>query len=98
MNKKIKYILWGAILLLPALFRMLFEVLGLIALGGYLLYYTPISFLGEPFFIPNSDLGFLPSWKGILITAIIYSGVYWTSLWLFKICKDKYKTSPKAAL
>jgi len=62
------------------------------ALMGYLLYYTPLSFIGDPFFPKNSDIGFTPAWEGIILTAIIYSIVYWALYfgWHYAL-RDFYK-------
>lgn len=45
---------------------------------GYLYYYKPLIFIGEPFFSYSSDIGMMgPTIYGMALTAIIYTAIYW---------------------
>ena len=60
-------------------------VLGLTGLAGYWGYHTPLWSVGEPFFKYSSDTGwFYPTLYGNLISAAIYSTIYWLGLWIIR--------------
>jgi hypothetical protein len=57
-------------------------VLGLIGLAGFWGYYSPLWFLGDPFFLYSSDTGwYYPTWAGAAITAVVYSAVFWIAVY-----------------
>lgn len=67
----------GCVTLLPFLLERLAWLMPNIALVWFLphqLYYLPLSGLGEPFFIADSDVGFWVQWPGRILTAVVYAG------------------------
>ena len=58
----------------------LFPQHGLLWLGAELFYYLPLSSLGEPFFTPNSDVGFVPAILGRVVTPIVYVLIWFLAL------------------
>ena len=76
--KKIIKIWIVLIIILPTILWLSMFVLGLIGLAGYWSYYFPLWGLEEPFFKYSTDTGwYYPTLYGNLITAVIYSIVYW---------------------
>ena len=69
--------------------------LGLIGVAGLVYYYSPLWFLGEPYFELITDIGLLfPTWLGAGVAVVAYSLVYWaiaipTNLMIKKIKKKK---------
>jgi hypothetical protein len=61
--------------ILPFLLELLTQLtpdIGLIWFFAHQLYYLPLSEIGEPFFIPDSEVGFWVQWPGRLLAMIVY--------------------------
>jgi len=83
-------ILLAIIILFPLPFHLLFLAdaygLGMIWLLVHQIYYLPLSWLGVPFFIPDSDMSFVVSPVGRLFVAVFYVLVF---IAIFKILKKR---------
>lgn len=87
MNKK-SILIWLIIIFLPTIFFVLKLLLGLPGQLAYVGYYFPLRELGEPFFIHVKNVDwYLPTLYGQLITAVIYSVLYWIIFLIIKIIK-----------
>src|SRR5690242_2696297 len=49
---------------------------GLLWLVSNQLYYQPYSWLGAPYFVYESDIGFWVQWPGRIVAAIAYTGLF----------------------
>ena len=75
MKYSLKYILLTILIIFPFIFLLLMEVadnIGMIWLFFHQIYYLPLSWMSEPFFRTDSDIGFFVLPLGRLITAIFY--------------------------
>jgi hypothetical protein len=75
------------VILLPSVFGILQyydNVNGLIWLFFHQLYYYPLLWVGEPFFIPDSDIVFRVSILGRLVTGGTYIVIYLGVLYLVR--------------
>ncbi len=52
-------------------------------------YYLPLSWLGEPFFKPNSDISFEVMKSGRAMTIIVYSVVWYVTVKVIENYKNK---------
>ena len=48
--------------------------IGLIWFFPHQLYYLPLSEIGEPFFVPDSEVGFWVQWPGRVLAVVVYGG------------------------
>jgi len=99
MKRKIKaLIIWFVFISIPYLCWFLIQIVewGLIPLFVEIIYFLPISWLGEPFFIYTSDIGsYIATSKGRIFGIIVYSIIYW-SLYIV-ISKIVFKNRNKSA-
>lgn len=85
--KKVIFI-WLMIIFLPAIFLVLRSFWGLLGQLAYAGYYFPLGELGEPFFMHVENMNwYLPTLYGQIITAVIYSAVFWTIFLIIKKAK-----------
>ena len=76
--------LWLALIAAPVLLWLSMFVLGLVGLAGLWGYYSPLWFLGDPFFLYSSDTGwYYPTWAGAAVTAVVYSVVFWIGVYVW---------------
>jgi len=48
--------------------------IGLIWFFFHQLYYLPLSEVGQPFFVPDSEVGFWVQWPGRVLAVVVYGG------------------------
>ena len=76
---------WLIIVIAPGVFWLSSYVFGMAGLAVFLAYYSPLFFLGEPFFTHSSDIGWFPSITGVVSTVVIYSVIYWVCYGMFQL-------------
>ena len=77
------------ILLWPAVFHLLINFdrdRGMLWLLLYQLYYLPLgSWMGQPFFVPDSELSYVVRVPGVILTVVVYTGAYLGALQLWRL-------------
>lgn len=86
-----------SVLLVPSLLVALYTIdlgFGLIFLFVHQLYYMPLaSWIGEPFFLSDSDVMFWVTWPGRFLTAILYTCLIVLAKLVFELVKNKRNLS-----
>jgi hypothetical protein len=84
MRRSVK--IWLVLVAAPIPLGLSVFALGLIGLAAFWGYYSPLWFLGEPFFLYSSDTGmYYPTWAGAAIAVVIYSIVYWMGVYAWSL-------------
>jgi hypothetical protein len=77
----------AAVVALPFILDALMRWVEMHALAWFLphqLYYLPLSWLGEPFFRPDSEVSFWVTLSGRVLAAVVYSGLLIGIRWLWR--------------
>jgi hypothetical protein len=85
-NKK-ALIIWLGIIIFPYVCWLLMQIVewGLIPLFAEIVYFIPISWIGEPFFKYSSDIGgYITTNNGRIFGVFIYSIIYWVFIFIIK--------------
>jgi hypothetical protein len=76
----------GCVILLPFVLELLIRLtpsIGLIWFLPHQLYYLPLSEIGEPFFIADSEVGFWVQWPGRVLAVVVYGGCLVLLVWAY---------------
>jgi hypothetical protein len=86
---KLQWITLVVILLWPALFYILGNLdrdRGMLWLLLSQMYYLPLgSWIGQPFFAPDSELSYVVRAPGVILASLVYAAMYWGVLQLLRM-------------
>ena len=88
-------VIWLVLISIPFICWLLMQAVtwGLIPLFAEIIYFLPLSWIGEPLFTYSSDIGaYITSNTGRIFGVLVYSGIYWLLFLVFfkrKMSNDK---------
>jgi hypothetical protein len=86
--------------LFPFVFELLTRLtpdIGLIWFLPHQLYYLPLSEIGEPFFVPDSEVGFWVQWPGPVLAVVVYGGGLLLLAWAYARWRARVRSAKPAS-